>query len=112
MVPEEHGRVLPVRPRRAGGRIQPAPCAASDFGGVPLCLLGDRERLLLRAEGASGPVASVRGFVEAAVADPLLALPASRICQGQPHAAGRNLGRTTGLHPTLQTSITHARDII
>ena len=72
MVPEEHGRVLPDRPRCAGGRIQPARRAASDLGGVPLCLLSDRERLLLRAEGASRPVASVRGFVEAAVADPFL----------------------------------------
>ena len=50
-MPKEQRRVLPDRPRRAGGRIQPACRAASDLGDVPLCLLGDRERLLLRPNG-------------------------------------------------------------
>lgn len=98
VVPEKRGRVPPDRPRRAGGRIQPAGRATSDLGGVPLCLVGDRERLLLRAEGASRPVAAVRGLVDAAVADPLLALPAFRICRGQAPNLGRNLGRKRGLH--------------
>jgi hypothetical protein len=29
-----------------------------------------------------------------------------------PKVLGRNLGRTTGLHPILQTSITRASDIV
>ena len=112
VVPEEQRRVLLDRPCRTGPRIQPASRTTSHLGRVPLRLFGDRERALLRAEGASGPVTAVRGFIDAAVADPLLALPAFRICHGQPHVAGRNLGRATDLYPTPPTSITQARDII
>jgi hypothetical protein len=75
-LPEEQRCVLLDRPCRADARIQPASRTASDLGGMPLGLLGDREGPLLGAEGASGPVAAVRGFVDTAVTDPLLALPA------------------------------------
>ena len=45
------------------GHSPPSGRTASDLG-VPLRLLGDRQRPLLGAEGASGPIAPIRGLVE------------------------------------------------
>ena len=111
VVPEEQRRILLDRPGRADTRIQPASRTPNDLGGAPFRLLSDFKRPFFRGEGASRPVAAVRSLIDAAVADTRLALPAFRICHGQPQGLGRNLGRTTRLHPTLHTSITRASDI-
>ena len=55
---------------------------------------------------------TARGSTDAAVADPLLALPAFRICHGQAPNLGRNLDRMRGLHPTPQNSTTQFGDSI
>jgi hypothetical protein len=107
MIPEEQRRVLLDRPRRAGARIQAARRITGHLGGVPLRLLGDRDRPLLGVEGAGRSVTPVSSLVDAPVAHPLLALPAFRISHGQ----ASELGRTARLHPTPQTSITWTADL-
>lgn len=83
VVPKEQRHILLDRPRRASTRIQPTRCTASHFGRVPLRLLSDLKRPLLRTEGASGPVPPIRSLIDTALADPFLALPTFRICHGQ-----------------------------
>ena len=91
------------------GHSPPSGRTASDLG-VPLRLLGDRQRPLLGADGASGPIAPIRGLVEAPVPDPLLRSRRSTYAMVRPQILGRKLGRTTDLHPARHTSRTQPGD--